>query len=67
MHIGAARWGLSSHQGQCLSNFEQTQSLPVRDYGTNSRLVSGSFLFRRSGPLFLFPCPGVTIIKICML
>jgi hypothetical protein len=35
-----------------VSNLEQTQSLPVRDYGTNSRLVGGSFLLRRSGPLF---------------
>ena len=38
-----------------VSNLEQTQSLPVRDYATNSRLVGGSSLFRRSGPLLQFP------------
>jgi hypothetical protein len=54
MHIGAARWVLSLHQALSLSNFGQTQSLRVREYGTNFqphealRLVS----VRRSGPLF---------------
>jgi hypothetical protein len=45
------RWVLSLHQGLCLSDFEQTRSLPVRDYGIPP-LVGGSFLFRRAGRFF---------------
>jgi hypothetical protein len=49
------------NEGLCLSNFEQTQFLSVRDYETNSsaggRLIS--VLQKRAA--FLFPDPGVTI------
>jgi hypothetical protein len=45
---------LSLHQGLCLSDFEQTQSLPVRDYGIPP-LLGGSFLFRRAGRLAIGP------------
>src|ERR1700731_4316085 len=49
------------NQGLCLSNFEQTQSLSVRDYGTNSsaggRLVSVS----QKRATFLIPLSSITI------
>lgn len=50
-------WVLSSHQGMCLSDFEQTRSVPVRDYGIPP-LVGGSFLFRRAAA-FLIPMSWV--------
>jgi hypothetical protein len=58
MHIGAARWVLS-YERLCLSNFEQTQSLPRSTMGLipNHSKALGPFLFRRSGPLFDSPVP----------
>jgi hypothetical protein len=44
MHMGAARWVLS-YMKAVLSNFEQTQSLAARDYGTVADRVEEITLF----------------------
>jgi hypothetical protein len=56
-------------QRLCLPNFEQTEPLPYATIGliSNHCKALGPLLFRRNGPLFNLPIPGVAIRYLALL